>query len=93
MLRYAATSLACVEIGFLVVGLMLFSSKNVLCLPFHWDINMHISLDINSNYEAQFISILQSLDKRFFNKIEINSGKADFISEDEFWHNLDSKFG
>ena len=34
---------------------------------------MQVVLDINESYEAQFIGVLQSLDRRFFKKVEIDS--------------------
>lgn len=33
---------------------------------------MQVVLDIKESYEAQFIGVLQSLDGRFFNKVEID---------------------
>lgn len=33
---------------------------------------MQIVLDIKESYEAQFMSILQSLDGRFFNKVSVD---------------------
>ncbi len=43
-LRYAATSLACVETYLRVDGLRVFSSRKVLCLPCHWD-KVSVNLD------------------------------------------------
>ena len=34
---------------------------------------MQVVLDINESYEAQFMGVLQSLDRRFFKKVEIDS--------------------
>lgn len=37
---------------------------------------MQVILDINESYEAQFIGILQSLDRKFFKKVEIEANSA-----------------
>jgi len=34
---------------------------------------MQIILDINEGYEAQFIGVLQSLERKFFKKVEIDA--------------------
>lgn len=33
---------------------------------------MQIVLDVNDSYEAQFMTILQSLDKRFFSRVQVD---------------------
>lgn len=37
---------------------------------------MQLILDINEGYEAQFIGVLQSLDRKFFKKVEIDKNSA-----------------
>ncbi len=37
---------------------------------------MQLILDINEGYEAQFIGVLQSLDRKFFKKVEIDKNST-----------------
>jgi len=70
---------------------------------------MQIVLDVKPSYYEQIMGVLQSLDPRFFNKIEtdeqslyiqnkryleqelreLDNGKANMISEEEFWASTD----
>jgi len=70
---------------------------------------MQIVLDVKPSYYEQIMGVLQSLDPRFFNKIEtdeqslyiqnkryleqelreLDNGKANMISEEEFWASID----
>ncbi len=44
---------------------------------------MQLILDINEGYEAQFIGVLQSLDRKFFKKVEIDKNSA-FMQDKEY---------
>ena len=41
---------------------------------------MQLILDINEGYEDQFIGVLQSLDRKFFKKVEIDKNST-FIQD------------
>jgi len=46
---------------------------------------MQVVLDIKESYEAQFIGVLQSLDSRFFNKVEIDKDSL-FMKNKAYLH-------